>query len=138
MKQIEVVCAIIKDDEGSIFCTKRGPGRALAGYWEFPGGKIENGETKEEALKREIKEELNSEIEVEKFLIKTEYSYEYFDDGFPPFHITLYAYLCKLIDGRLELKEHQASIFLSADKLKLLDFAPADKPIIDFLCRGDY
>lgn len=138
IKKIEVVCAIIKDDKGRIFCTQRGKGRALAGYWEFPGGKVEKNETHEQTIIREIKEELDSEIEPIKFLIKIEHTYDDFADGFKGFHITMYAYLCKLIKGNLTLKEHMASTFVYPKDLKNLDFAKADEPIIDFLIRGDY
>ena len=130
MKHIEVVCALIQNEEGKIFCCKRGPGRALANKWEFPGGKIEQNETKEEALVREIKEELKSDIKVIKYIGVSKHEYT---DLEKPFSITMYAYLCKLIDGDLELTEHVDSCWTTINEMKLLDFAAADIPLIDFL-----
>ena len=95
MKQIEVVAAIVYDDEGRIFATQRGYGD-FKDYWEFPGGKIEPGETAEEALKREIWEELETQIAVEKFVSTVEYDY-------PQFHLIMHCYLCRVENGSFTL-----------------------------------
>ena len=128
MKYIEVVCALIQNEQGKIFCCKRGPGRALANKWEFPGGKIEQNETNEQALVREIKEELKSDIEVIRYVGVSNHEYA---DLEKPFIITMYAYLCKLVNGNLELTEHVDSCYASVEEMKLMDFAAADIPLID-------
>ena len=123
MKKVEVVAAVIKKDN-KIFCAQRNLSKSMGGKWEFPGGKIELRETKEEALVREIKEELDSDIVVDKYLMTVEHDY-------PTFHITMHAYLCSLIKGELILKEHNDSVWLNRDKLLSLDWADADKPIVN-------
>ena len=128
MKHVEVVCALIQNEEGKIFCCQRGPGRALAYKWEFPGGKIEQNETQEEALIREIKEELKSDIEVIRYIGVSKHEYV---DLEKPFSITMYAYLCKLINGNLELTEHIDSCYADVNEMKIMDFAAADIPLID-------
>lgn len=130
MKHVEVVCALIQNEEGKIFCCQRGPGRALANKWEFPGGKIEQNETQEEALIREIKEELKSDIEVIRYIGVSDYVYA---DLEKPFSITMYAYLCKLRNGNLELTEHIDSCYVSINEMKLMDFAAADIPLINLI-----
>ncbi len=132
MKHYEVVCAIIYNNENKIFCTKRGPGRALEGKWEFPGGKVEKDETHEETIVREIKEELNSIVEPIKYIGSSNYEYHNlypYDD----FSITLYAYKCKLISGDLTLSEHTDAKWVTVDEMKNMDFAEADKPLIELL-----
>ena len=132
MKHHEVVCAIIYKDENKIFCTKRGPGRALEGKWEFPGGKVEKDETHEETIVREIKEELNSIVEPIKYIGSLNYEYHNlypYDD----FSITLYAYKCKLISGDLTLSEHTDAKWVTVDEMKNMDFAEADKSLIELL-----
>ena len=130
MKHVEVVCAIIKNDKDEIFCCKRGPGRALEGYWEFPGGKVETNETHEETIVREIKEELLSIIEPIKYIGLSNYEYSNLEK---PFSITMYAYECKLIQGELRLTEHTEKKWVKKENLKELDFAPADRPILDLI-----
>ncbi len=130
MKHIEVVCALIQREDGKIFCCKRGLGRALANKWEFPGGKIKQNETKEEAIIREIKEELKSDIEVIKYIGVSNHEYV---DLEKPFIITMYAYLCKLINGKLELTEHIDSCYASIEEMKSMDFAAADVLLINIL-----
>ena len=122
---INVVAAAIEKD-GLIFCAQRPEGKSLGGFWEFPGGKLENGETPEEALIREIKEEFDSEIEVISFL--NEASYEY-DFGI----VTMKTYLSKLINGELKLLEHQDSKWLPIEELSELEWAPVDIPAVKCL-----
>lgn len=124
-KVINVVAAAIEKD-GLIFCAQRPEGKSLAGFWEFPGGKLEEGETPEEALIREIKEEFDSEIEIVSYL--NEASYEY-DFGI----VTMKTYLSKLIEGNLELLEHQDSKWLPLDRLMELNWAPVDIPAVECL-----
>jgi len=122
MKQIEVVAAIIQK-EGRIFATQRGYGE-WKDWWEFPGGKVEVGETPEEALKREIREELSTEINVDGFLCTVEYDY-------PKFHLVLHCYLCSLLTEALHLNEHEAARWLSKDELTSVKWLPADIEVID-------
>ncbi len=124
MKQIEVVAAIIHKED-KIFATQRGYGD-FKDYWEFPGGKMEVGETPEEALKREIREELSTEIGLDGFLCTVEYDY-------PNFHLTMHCYLCRVESGHLELNEHEAAKWLSKDELESVKWLPADKIIIEKL-----
>ena len=123
-KQIEVAAAIILDGE-KIFATQRGYGE-FKGGWEFPGGKIEQGETPEQALKREIREELDTEIEVGELFDTVEYDYL-------TFHLTMHCFLCAVISGKLVLKEHEAAKWLTRDTLDSVDWLPADKGLIERL-----
>ena len=118
MKRIEVVAAIIHDDEGRIFATQRGYGE-FKDYWEFPGGKIEPGETPEEALEREIWEELETQIIIERYVTTVEYDY-------PSFHLTMHCYWCHVKSGGLTLKEHEAARWLNQEQLESLNWLPAD------------
>ena len=122
MKQIEVVAAIIHDAEGRIFATQRGYGD-FKDWWEFPGGKMETGETPEDALKREIREELSTEINVDEFLCTVEYDY-------PKFHLTMHCYYCSLVSEALHLNEHEAARWLSKDQLDSVDWLPADLIVV--------
>lgn len=124
MKQIEVVAAIIQKDD-RIFATQRGYGD-WQDWWEFPGGKIEAGETPEEALKREIREELSTEISVDKFLCTVEYDY-------PAFHLKMHCYLCSLLTDALHLNEHEAAKWLTKDELNSVQWLPADEIVIEEL-----
>lgn len=123
-KRIEVVAAIILD-EGKIFATQRGYGEFKDG-WEFPGGKMEQGESPEQALKREIKEELDAEIEVGQLFDTVEYDY-------PSFHLTMHCFLCTLKSGELVLKEHEAAKWLDKESLDSVDWLPADLGLIEKL-----
>ena len=124
MKQIEVVAAIIRKGE-RIFATQRGYGEWKDG-WEFPGGKMEAGETAAEALKREIREELSAEISVGELLCTVEYDY-------PKFHLTMHCYLCSLLTDALHLNEHEAARWLAKDELDSVQWLPADWQIIEML-----
>lgn len=125
MNQIEVVAAIIHDVEGCVFATQRGYGD-YKDYWEFPGGKMEVGETAEEALKREIWEELETRIIVESLVQTVEWDY-------PAFHLTMHCYYCHVESGTLTLKEHEAARWLSKDELDSVQWLPADWQIIETL-----
>ena len=124
MKKIEVVAAILHRD-GAYFATQRGYGE-FEGMWEFPGGKIEPGESREVALKREIQEELGVDIAIENLLCTTEYDY-------PSFHLTMHCYLCSIASGEIELREHKSALWLTSDRLKDVAWLPADKEVIDKL-----
>ncbi|MBQ6754009.1 MAG: 8-oxo-dGTP diphosphatase MutT [Bacteroidales bacterium] len=127
MKQIEVVAAIIQDSEGRIFATQRGYGE-WKDWWEFPGGKMEEGETPEEALVREIREELSTEISVYEFLYTVEYDY-------PKFHLTMHCYLCSLLTEALHLNEHEAAKWLTKYELDSVKWLPADLEVVERIKR---
>lgn len=124
MKQIEVVAAIIHRN-GTYFVTQRGYGE-FEGMWEFPGGKIESGESQEVALKREIQEELGIDITIDRFLCTTDYDY-------PTFHLTMHCYLCGIESGEIELREHKSARWLTTETLDNVEWLPADKDIIENL-----
>ena len=132
MKTIRVVAAIIKaineDGEPIIFTTQRGYGD-LKGGWEFPGGKIEDGETPQEALKREIMEELETEINVGALIDTIEYDY-------PTFHLSMDCFWCEMVSGDLVLKEHEAAKWLTKDELDSVEWLPADVTLIEKV-RGE-
>ena len=128
MKVIDVVAAIIHKD-GAYFATQRGYGD-FEGMWEFPGGKIEPGESRESALKREIQEELGIDITINKFLCTTDYDY-------PSFHLTMHCYLCSIMSGEIELREHKSARWLTAELLDSVEWLPADKGIVEkIMCGG--
>ena len=122
MKSIRVSVAVIHRD-GKIFATQRGYGE-YKGKWEFPGGKREEGESGEEALYREIREELDSKVKIEKLICTTDYDY-------PTFHLTMDVYLSTLIEGKLTLLEHEDAQWVSLDSIDDLDWLPADWSVID-------
>lgn len=122
MKVIRVVAAIIIDS-GKVFATQRGYGEFNDG-WEFPGGKIEPGETPEVAIVREIKEELETEVEVIELLDTVEYDY-------PNFHLSMDCFICKIKSGNLVLKEHEAARWLTKERLYSVDWLPADLGLIE-------
>ena len=107
MKSITVVAAVIRNSKGEIFATQRGYGE-FKDWWELPGGKADSGETMEQALRREIMEELETEISVDSFITTVEYDY-------PSFHLTMHCYWCSILSGKLELKEHEAAKWLAPD-----------------------
>lgn len=131
MKTIRVVAAVIKaidkNGEPCIFATQRGYGD-MKGGWEFPGGKIEEGESPQEALKREIMEELSTEIEVQNLIQTIEYDY-------PTFHLSMDCFWCKIISGNLVLKEHEVAKWLKKGELDSVEWLPADVTLVDRIGR---
>ena len=127
MKTINVVAAIILKD-GRVFATQRGYGD-YKDWWEFPGGKIEPGETPEEALAREIREELHAEIEVVRLVDTVQYDY-------PKFHMDMSCYLCRLISDEIELVEHEAARWLDLDDVWSVKWLPSDIEVIEDLFGG--
>lgn len=123
-KRIEVVAAIIQNGD-KIFATQRGYGEFKDG-WEFPGGKMEAGETPQQALVREIREELDTEIEVGDLVEIVEYDY-------PQFHLTMHCFMCTVKAGNLVLKEHEAAKWLTKENIDSVDWLPADKGLIERL-----
>lgn len=126
MKTINVVAAIIKKED-KIFITRRGYGEFID-MWEFPGGKIEEGESKKEALIREIKEELELDIKVSDFVTKVEYDYE-------TFHLSMDCFLCEIIGGELKLNAHNEVKWITFDELENQKWVPADVAVIEALRR---
>ncbi len=124
MKTVKVVAAIIRDGN-KIFATQRGYGDQKDG-WEFPGGKIEKNETPQQALAREIKEELDTDIVVGDYLTTIEYDY-------PAFHLSMQCFWCRIVDGTPVLKEHEAARWLDVDHIDGVDWLPADLTIIELI-----
>ena len=124
MKTIHVAAAIIREG-GRIFATQRGYGE-FKDFWEFPGGKVEPGETPEEALVREIREELDTEISVGERAARVEYDY-------PEFHLSMECFFAEVVSGGLVLKEHEAARWLSGEELDSVDWLPADLELIERL-----
>ena len=125
-KKIEVVAAIICDGD-KMFATQRGYGE-WKDWWEFPGGKMETGESPQEALQREIKEELATEIEVGELVTTVEYDY-------PKFHLTMHCFVCRIKTGQLTLTEHEAAKWLTMETIDTVKWLPADKEVVDILKR---
>ena len=124
MKTIEVVAAIIRRGD-KLFATQRGYGE-WKDFWEWPGGKVEPGETPGQALAREIREELDAEISIDKFLCTIDWDY-------PKFHLTMHCYICSLLTEALHLNEHEAARWLGADDLRSVDWLPADNQLLPLL-----
>ena len=129
MKTVRVVAAVIYKD-GKIFATQRGYGD-YKDYWEFLGGKIEPGETGEQAIVREIQEELATTIAPDRFLTTVEYDY-------PAFHLSMDCYLCHVVTGKLELLEHESAKWLSKDQLRSVAWLPADLQVIEYLEQNTF
>ena len=121
MKTIKVVAAIIIKD-GQVFATQRGYGE-FKGWWEFPGGKMESGESPQEALKREIREELDAEVEVRELLETVEWDY-------PNFHLIMHCFICSLLSESLHLNEHEAATWLTHETLRSVKWLPADEGLL--------
>ena len=121
MKRIEVVAAVIRKGD-KIFATQRGYGD-FKDRWEFPGGKMEKGETPQEALEREIREELCADINIESYVDTVEWDY-------PAFHLTMHCFLCTLKTADLHLNEHEAARWLSREEIDSLDWLPADRDLL--------
>ena len=128
MKQIEVVAAIIRKDD-KIFATQRGYGD-WKDWWEFPGGKMEPGETPEEALKREILEELETKIQIERHFTTIDYYY-------PKFRLKMHCFICSIESGSLTLKEHEAAWRLKLSDIYSVDWLPADRVVVDELMAAE-
>ncbi len=126
LKTVEVVAAVIMEN-GRVFATQRGYGD-FKDKWEFPGGKMETGESREDALRREIREELDAELRIEAFLCTVEYDY-------PSFHLTMHCFLCSVLSGQPTLIEHEAARWLSEDELFSVDWLPADIEVVTALKR---
>ena len=122
--RIRVAAAIIHEN-GRVFATQRGTGEMKDG-WEFPGGKIEPGESPEEALVREINEELDTVIETECLARTVEWDY-------PAFHLTMYCYWCRVVSGGLTLREHEAARWLATEQLDEVDWLPADRTVVEWI-----
>ena len=122
MKTIEVVAAIIIK-EGQAFATQRGYGE-FQGWWEFPGGKMEAGESPQAALKREIREELDADVLVKELLETVEWDY-------PNFHLTMHCFICNLLSESLHLNEHEAATWLNLENLRSVKWLPADELLLD-------
>lgn len=120
-KTIQVVAAVIVDN-GRVLATQRGSGE-WRGWWEFPGGKVEPGETHEEALRREIREELACNIGIDRYMETVEWDY-------PTFHLSMRCYLCHLTDQRPEFKEHSDALWLAPAELTTVDWLPADRALV--------
>lgn len=124
LKTIEVVAAIIMDGN-RFFATQRGYGD-YKDWWEFPGGKVEAGETPEDALMREIQEELDTTIQVERFLTTVDWDY-------PKFHLTMHCFLCTIAEGDLTLREHEAAKWLTMETIDTVEWLPADVLVVEAL-----
>ena len=122
MKFVEVVAAIIIKDD-SVFATQRGYGE-FQGWWEFPGGKMEAGESPQEALKREIREELDADVLVKELLETVEWDY-------PNFHLTMHCFICSLLSESIHLNEHEAATWLTHETLRSVKWLPADEILLD-------
>ncbi len=126
MKTVKVVAAVIRDGD-KIFATQRGYGEHKDG-WEFPGGKIEPGESPRQALVREIREELDTEIDVGSLLAAIEYDY-------PTFHLSMQCFWCRIVEGKPVLKEHEAARWLDLEHLDGVDWLPADRTVLPLIAE---
>ncbi|NEW09379.1 8-oxo-dGTP diphosphatase MutT [Paenibacillus sp. SYP-B3998] len=129
MKKVDVVGAVIFNEKNEVLCALRSQNMSLAGYWEFPGGKIENNETPEQSLAREIKEELNCTVQVGELVADATHEY-------PTVIVRLITYKAKIIEGSPTPNEHEKLLWLPLDRLNELEWAPADLPTLEVLRRN--
>lgn len=132
MKHYNVSCAIIQNTDGKYYCCKRGPGRALENFWEFPGGKIECSELPSEALVREIEEELETKVKVKKYLGAKSHRYNGLTK-YSDFSLTLHGFICTVEKGNLKLTEHTDFKWVSKEEIEELNLAPADRYFLTYL-----
>ena len=125
-KHIEVVAAIICQDH-CVLATQRGYGK-WCGWWEFPGGKVQEGESREQALVRELKEEMDAAVHIDRYHSTVDYDY-------PDFHLAMHCYLCHLTDGHYRLNEHLDARWLTADTITTLQWLPADRELVETLAK---
>lgn len=130
MKQIKTVAGVIKNDKGEILCTLRDQGKYdyVSFKWEFPGGKIEEGETLEQTLTRELQEELEIEVKIENFLYQVEHDY-------PDFHLSMAVFDCELISTEMKMNVHKGIKWLKPSELMTLDWAAADIPVAEIVSK---
>ena len=126
---VDVAVGVLIRQDGDFLLTTRPPGKVYAGYWEFPGGKVELGEPSQQALVRELKEELDVIVSVDDFLCTVEYDY-------PSFHLTMHCFFCTIKSGELTLIEHKAAKWLSKSELHSVNWLPADTSVIDAIIKS--
>ena len=131
MKQITTVAGVIKNEKGEILCTLRDQGKYdyVSFKWEFPGGKIEEGETNEQTLTRELHEELDIDVEIENFFYQVEHDY-------PDFHLSMAVYECKLISKEMKMNVHKGLKWLAPKDMMTLDWAAADVPVAELIFKN--
>ena len=131
MKKITTVAGVIKNEKGEILCTLRDQGKYeyVSFKWEFPGGKIEEGETNEETLTRELHEELDIDVNIEKFFYQVEHDY-------PDFHLSMAVYECKLISKEMKMNVHKGLKWLAPKDMMTLDWAAADIPVAELIYKN--
>ena len=132
MKQIKTVAGVIRNEKGEVLCTLRDQGKYdyVSFKWEFPGGKIEEGETLEETLTRELHEELEIDVEIGKFFYQVEHDY-------PDFHLSMAVFDCKLISKEMKMNVHKGIKWMRAEEMMKLDWAAADIPVAELVERGN-
>lgn len=132
MKQIKTVAGVIRNEKGEVLCTLRDQGKYdyVSFKWEFPGGKIEEGETLEQTLTRELHEELEIDVEIGKFLYQVEHDY-------PDFHLSMAVFDCKLISKELKMNVHKGIKWMRAEEMMKLDWAAADIPVAELVAKGN-
>lgn len=132
MKQIKTVAGVIRNEKGEVLCTLRDQGKYdyVSFKWEFPGGKIEEGETLKQTLTRELHEELEIDVEIGKFLYQVEHDY-------PDFHLSMAVFDCKLISKEMKMNVHKGIKWMRAENMMKLDWAAADIPVAELVAKGN-